>query len=86
MAVFESTLAVLDRTLSLGGRGRLFERSTRLLGNLPELDSLAVVSVIAELEQQFGIQIEDDEISADTFETVGSLVELIEQKLSVDAT
>lgn len=86
MAVFEGTLAVLDRTLSLGGRGRSFERSTRLLGYLPELDSLAVVNVITELERQFGVQIEDDEVSADTFETVGSLVKLIEQKLSVDAT
>ena len=85
MAIFDDTLEILDRTLSLRGRGREFERGTRLLGSLPELDSMAVVTVITDIEQQFGIVIGDDEISADSFETVGSLVDLIEQKMTSNA-
>jgi acyl carrier protein len=34
--------------------------STPLLGALPELDSMSVASVIAAIESQFHIQIEDD--------------------------
>jgi len=38
--------AVLTRSLQLGNRGGALERSTPLLGNLPELDSMAVVHVL----------------------------------------
>jgi acyl carrier protein len=41
-----------------------------------------VVTVVTSLEQQFDIQIEDDEITAEIFETLGSLTRFIEQKLS----
>ena len=82
MAVLNDTLIVLDRCLALGGRARDFGRGTRLLGSLPELDSMAVVGVITGLEEHFGITVNDDEISADTFETVGSLVQFVEHKLA----
>jgi acyl carrier protein len=51
-----------------------------LLGSLPELDSMAVVSLIAALEAQFDIAIDDDEISASTFETLGSLAAFVARK------
>jgi acyl carrier protein len=54
---------------------------TRLLGSIPELDSMAVVSVITALEEHFGISVEDDEISAATFESVGSLADFVASKL-----
>ena len=57
-----------------------------LLGHLPELDSMAIVSVIEHLESHYGIMFEDDEISADHFETVGTLAELITQKVSNTST
>jgi acyl carrier protein len=85
MPVFDETLAVLDRCLALGGRARDFDASTRLLGSLPELDSMAVVGVITGLEEHFGIAVHDDEISADTFETVGSLVRFVEHKLAASS-
>ena len=47
--------AVLTRSLQLGTRGGALDRSTPLLGNLPELDSMAVVHVLAALEEHFGI-------------------------------
>ncbi len=56
-----------------------FNESTELLGALPEFDSMAVVGVITALEESFGIDVADDDIDATIFETVGSLLEYIEQ-------
>jgi len=53
-----------------------------LLGSIPELDSMAVVTIITALEDQFGITVDDDEIGASTFETLGSLASFVEQKLA----
>jgi acyl carrier protein len=75
--------AVLTRSLQLGNRGHSLDRSTPLLGNLPELDSMAVVHVLAALEEQFGIVVADDDVSAETFATVGSLADFVESKLAV---
>ena len=52
-----------------------------LLGRVAELDSMAVVAVITMIEEQYGISVEDDEISAETFETIGTLAEFVETKL-----
>lgn len=71
---------VLDSTLQLGGRATRMDVSTPLLGALPELDSMAVVSLIGALEDRFGIAVNDDEIGAEAFETVGALVRFVEQK------
>lgn len=53
-----------------------------LLGNIPELDSMAVISMITALEERFGIVVDDDEISASTFETLGSLTRFVDRKLT----
>lgn len=76
-------LHVLDEVLSLGGRGIQFNRHTRLLGAVPELDSMAVVGVITALEERVGITVDDHEIDNFTFATVGSLIEFVEQRLRV---
>ncbi len=73
---------ILDEVLSLNGRAATFGRSTRLLGAIPEFDSMAVVSLITALEDRIGITVDDDEIDAGTFETVGSLVSFIDGKLT----
>lgn len=75
-------LKVLDETLSLKGRAAGFADDTPLLGALPELDSMAVVSLITALEERFGFTVEDDEIGGATFATVGSLVDFVQGKLA----
>jgi len=75
--------AILTRSLQLGNRGGALERSTPLLGNLPELDSMAVVHVLTAIEEQFGIIVADDDVSAETFSTLGSLADFVESKLAV---
>jgi acyl carrier protein len=72
---------ILDSTLGLNGRAQKFDRDTALLGNIPEFDSMAVVTVITTIEEQFGIVIDDDEVDAETFETVGTLVDFVDRKL-----
>ena len=76
-------LAVLvDGTLNLGGRSAAFTAATRLRGGLPELDSMGVVSLIAALEERFGITIDDGEIDGSVFQTFGTLVEFVTSKLN----
>jgi acyl carrier protein len=73
---------ILAEVLSLGDRKNSLKADSVLLGNIPELDSMAVVNVITALEDHFGITVDDDEISAQTFETVGTLTGFVEQKLA----
>lgn len=82
MDVNKEVLRVLDEVLSLNGRAAAFTRDTHLLGSIPELDSMAVVSLITSLEEQFGITVEDDDIDGDTFASVGSLVDFVDAKLA----
>ncbi len=72
---------ILGEILGLGRVDR-FTDQTQLLGSLPELDSMAVVSVITTIEERFGVAIGDDEISASTFATFGSLRQFVEHKLA----
>jgi acyl carrier protein len=72
---------VLADVLQVGSRAEKWDSSTSLLGGIPELDSMAVVGVIGALEEHFGISVADDEISAETFSTLGSLSAFIETKL-----
>ena len=78
----QQVLRILDEVLSLGGRSVSFDRGTHLLGAIPELDSMAVVSLITSLEEQLGIMVDDDEIDGETFATVGSLTDFVAAKLA----
>ena len=73
--------AVVGKVLQLGPRTETIDASTALLGAIPELDSMAVVSLITALEEHFGIAIADDEIEGSTFTTLGTLTQFVEQKL-----
>ena len=81
MDVQREVLRVLDEVLSLGGRAQAFGRETHLLGAIPELDSMAVVTLITTLEERLGITVDDDDVDGDTFATVGALVDYIAGKL-----
>lgn len=80
--MFEEVKQILGISLQIQDRVEQITVETPLLGSLPELDSMAVVSVITALEENYGFIVEDDEISAETFETLGSLVSFVEQKVT----
>ena len=82
MDVDNEVIGVIGRVLDLGQRAPAFARETRLLGSLPELDSMAVATLITSLEEHFGFVIEDDEIDGTVFTTVGSLIDFVNEKLT----
>lgn len=82
MDAIDHAREILRSNLQLGNRADLFNRETALMGSLPEFNSLTVVSLITEIEVQFGNPIADDEISADIFETVGSFADFIALKMA----
>ena len=79
-ANLDEVKATLIDVLSLGDAGQRLKADSPLLGSLPELDSMAVVSLIGALEERFGIAIDDDDLSASTFETLGSLAAFVAEK------
>ena len=82
MQHLEEVKNILSDILNLGDRKKALTENSVLLGRIPELDSMAVISLITALEEHFGITVDDDEISATTFETLGSLNQFIDQKLA----
>lgn len=73
---------LLKSCLQLGQRADALDYDTLLMGHFPELNSLTVMGIISGIEEQIGCSIDDAEISADIFETVGTLVAFIDRKLS----
>lgn len=73
----KEVLVLLDEVLNLDGRALAFSADTPLLGEVPELDSMAVIAVIHEIEERFGIEVPDDEVDGNSFATVGTVVEFV---------
>lgn len=80
MSTEDELRALLDETLQLRGRAQAFTAETRLLGELPELDSMAVVLIVEALEERFGLRLEEDEVTAELFATLGSLQAVVDAK------
>ena len=72
---------ILRDSLNLSERAEQLGADSALVGGIAEFDSMAVVSVVAALENEFGIAFGDDELTADVFATVGSLTRFVEAKL-----
>ncbi|KEQ18302.1 acyl carrier protein [Endozoicomonas numazuensis] len=77
MAKIDELKTILAEVLEIDTQA--FDEETPLLGDLPEFDSMAVVGVITAMEESFGISVADDDIDATIFETVGSLLNYINQ-------
>jgi acyl carrier protein len=79
--VFSQARAVLTRTLGIEDRADQLSPATPLLDSMPEFDSMAVLNVILALEEHFGVTIDDDEVTGELFETLGTLAAFVERKL-----
>lgn len=71
---------LMNDVLGLNESSATWTAETPLLGSLPELDSLAVVQLITGMEARFSFHIDDDEINAEVFATLGSLAHFVAQK------
>lgn len=83
MTIEKELLILLDTTLGLRGRGLAFVPETRLLGALPEFDSMTIINLVTGLEERFGVLVADDEIEGRLFATVGSLLDFVRHKVSL---
>ena len=81
MSIFSEVVEILQSVLQLEPGSTDLAPEAGLLGEVPEFDSMAVVTVLTALEENYGFFIDDDEVDAETFETVGSLVRFVEEKL-----
>ncbi|MFC3099597.1 acyl carrier protein [Altererythrobacter lauratis] len=57
-----------------------FDADTGLFGHLPELDSMAVATLLTEMEDRLAITIEDDEIDGEMLESFGALLAFVTAK------
>lgn len=76
----EMVRSILSATLGARALPATLDASTPLLGAVPELDSMAVVGVLQQIEEHTGCAIDDDEVSADVFETFGTLCAFVAAK------
>ena len=68
--------AAVIETLGIEDRAGTLTPVTPLT-SIPELDSMAVLELVVELERRFGITVEDEDVSAEVFETIGTLAAFV---------
>jgi acyl carrier protein len=78
---FNEVKSVVIKTLGVEDRAEAIGPVTPLFGSMPELDSMAIVQLVYAIEDRFGLTINDDEITAELFETLGTLAAFVEDKL-----
>ena len=64
------------------GKEGAIKAETPLLSSGLNLDSVAVLELVVEVENQFGVTFEDEDLSVELFSSVGSLASAVEKKLS----
>jgi acyl carrier protein len=62
-----------------------FQDDTALFGALPELDSMAVATLLTDFEDRLGIVIDDDDVDIESFEIFGNLRSMLARKLEDQA-
>lgn len=77
-ATLDEVRNLIAETLGIEDRVASMDASTPLLGEIPELDSLAVVEIAAGIEDRFHFQVDDTNFTADVFETLGSLTSFVD--------
>lgn len=80
MDVLENVIDVIINTVGSDIKREMLTEDFKLVGNI--LDSMAVTNLILTLEDHFGFMFDDDDLSAEAFETVRTLTELVRKKLN----
>lgn len=73
--------SILDAVIGKRAVPAALDDTTPLLGAIPELDSMAVLAILTQIQDDFGVAIDDDEVSAEMFETFGALRRFVESKI-----
>jgi acyl carrier protein len=75
MDVAGSIRSFIQDELMFGDASLKIEKDTSLCDGI--IDSIALMELVAFLEERFGIQIDDADLSAENFRTVAAIEELV---------
>lgn len=79
MNTLPALLQIIDRDLNLQGKALAFTEKTPLRGALPQLDSMAIVTLVASLEEAFSFEFPEEKLDGAVFDSVGSLVSVVRE-------
>ena len=83
-AVAQTVKQVLRDILGLSeARAAALTDESGLFGTLPELDSMAVMGLLTELEDRLGILIDDEDVDGDMLLTFGALTRFAADRVRV---
>ncbi len=81
MVSLEEIKAIIGDVLQIADRMDDLAADAPLLGGVPEFDSMAVVAILTTIEDNYGVMIDDDEVSAEHFESITSLLDFVNLKV-----
>jgi len=84
-STLDEVKSLIGKILGIADRLDSMDASTRLLGSLPELDSLAVAELLTAIEARFRFEIDYADLTTDMFETVGTLVAYVKKKSALNS-
>lgn len=85
MTSTDTLSTVVDTLVEVLGVDReSLDAATPLFGSMPEFDSLAIVEVIAILEDRFGFEMDEADINLEVFGTIGTLVAYLEVQAGLE--
>lgn len=74
---------LLANNLEIEINPQLSHEESELLGKVTSLDSMSIVNILGDLEDEFGITIyDDDDLDADIFTTISSLTDFVISKIA----
>jgi acyl carrier protein len=74
--------AILESAIGARAMPAVLDDSTVLLGEIPELDSMALLAILTQIEERFGVRIDDDAVGAEIFETFGTLLTFVRTQIA----
>jgi acyl carrier protein len=77
MASSQEIISLLNEVMSFDPDSNRLNNDSLLLGEVPEFDSMTVVSVLEGIESMYEIQIADEDITPEAFESVNSLTQFV---------
>ncbi len=80
-SLVERIKELIIKTLELDVKSEDIEDDELLLGSHLGLDSVSTLIIIEALEEEFDIEVEDEELTPELFESVKSLAEYVEKKI-----
>ena len=73
---------ILRGALGASNLPAVLTSETQLLGFIPEMDSMSLLAILTQLEEELGVQIDDADVDASAFETVGTLRQFVQEQIA----